>query len=31
MSQVEIIGAPKRYSTVAALDDVSRKFVDGDR
>ncbi len=30
MSQVEVIGANKRYGTVAALDDVSLKFVDGE-
>jgi spermidine/putrescine ABC transporter ATP-binding subunit len=30
MSQVEVIHAQKRYSTVAALDDVSLKFVDGE-
>jgi spermidine/putrescine ABC transporter ATP-binding subunit len=30
MSAVEIIGAEKRYGTVAALDNVSLKFVDGE-
>jgi spermidine/putrescine ABC transporter ATP-binding subunit len=30
MSQVEVIGAQKRYGTVAALDNVSLKFVDGE-
>jgi spermidine/putrescine ABC transporter ATP-binding subunit len=30
MSQVEVIGAQKRYGAVAALDNVSLKFVDGE-
>jgi len=30
MSQVEVVGAQKRYGTVAALDNVSLKFVDGE-
>ena len=30
MSQVEVIGAQKRYGSLSALDDVSLKFVDGE-
>jgi spermidine/putrescine ABC transporter ATP-binding subunit len=30
MSEVEVIGAQKRYGALAALDDVSLKFVDGE-